>query len=175
LLRLLVKINPGNRGSSLPEVLATVGIVTVLMSIAVLGLGRRYADLESSHQELVNSIRETRLRATLKGAHYRLTALGTSYEIERLQDTDGDGIWDVDGNSSVRAVLLPPGVTIAAANLGGSEAAVEFNTRGVTVDPAGGPGEVVQLTLSDAASRTRVVEVWPSGQVQNESILGALP
>lgn len=152
--------------------MATVGIVAVLMAIAAFGLSPRYADLEAAHQELVNSIRETRLRATVKGVHFRLVPLATSYEIQRLQDADSDGVWDLDGSARVQAVELPPGMKIAAASLGGLDAVVEFNTRGVTVEPAGGPGEVVQLTLTDHEARTRVVEVWPSGQVQNESILG---
>jgi len=152
--------------------MATVGIVAVLMAIAVFGLSPRYADLEGAHQELVNSIRETRLRATVKGAHFRLVPLETSYEIQRLQDADGDGLWDVDGSARVQDVELPPGVKIAAASMGGLDAVVEFNTRGVMVEPTGGAAEVVQLTLTDHESRTRVVEVWPSGQVQNESILG---
>ncbi len=162
-------------GSSLPEVLATVGIVTVLMSITALGLSRRHLDLDSAHQELVNAIREARLRATVKGSHFRLVPLTDSYEIVRLKDADGDGVWHVDADATPQTVRLPGGIRIASSNLSGDDAAIEFNTRGVAVDPAGGVAEVVHLTLTDDDARTRIVEVWPSGQVQGESLLGAAP
>lgn len=154
--------------------MTTVGVVAVLMAIAALGLTRRYVDLESSHQELVNSVRELRLRATLKGAHYRLTPSSSAYEIQRLRDDDGDGLWVPDPDAPPRVVELPPGVAIAAEKVSGDAAAVEFDTRGVMVDPDGAAAEVVRIALTDADGDRRVVEVWPSGQVQGQIIVGVL-
>ncbi len=154
---------------------ATVGVIAVLMAITVLGLSRRHVDLESAHQELTNVVRELRLRATVKGVHYRLEPQSSSFELRRLHDTDGDGLWDSDPAFSPKLVELPPGISIAVTKLSGGATALEFDTRGVAVDPLGAGAEVVRLTLTDANFATRTVEVWPSGQVQSAPIVAALP
>ncbi len=165
----------GNRGSGLPEMVATVGVVAILMSIAVLGLSRRFVDLESAHQELTNTVRQLRLRSTIQGAHYRLTGMTDSYEVRRLEDSDGDGLWVPDSGVSAQTVELPPGVTIEVAKISGATTPIEFDTRGVAVDPLGAEAEVIRITLTDAAARTRTVEVWPSGQVHGEPIAMVVP
>ena len=170
-----VKIWLGNRGSGLPEVVATLGVVEILMGMAVLGLNRRYADLESAHQELTNVVREIRLRSTIRGHHYRLVPSTESYEVRRLQDDDGDGLWMNDPAAAAQTIDLPPGVTLAVNTISGGSTMLEFDTRGVAVDPLGGDAEVVQLTLTDKESRTRTVEVWPSGQVHGQPIVVASP
>ncbi len=163
------------RGSTLPEVLATVGVIGILMAVAALGLNRGFVGLESSHQELVNSVREIRLQATVRGAHYRLTPFVSLYEIARLQDADADGLWDNDASFPVRLVNLPAGISISGSSASGGDGTVEFNTRGVAVDSLGGGSEVVQLVLTDSDGTTRLVEVWPSGQVRTEPLVGLLP
>lgn len=164
------------RGTSLPEVMATVGVIAVLMAVAASGLNRRYADLETAHQELVNDVREMRLRASLKGAHFRLSTGATSYEIQRLQDGDRDGLWQPDPTVAPRVVHLPPGVQMAVTQKSGDVTQVEFDTRGVVVDPEDGrSGDVVVVVLSDQHDDRRRVEIWPSGQVQGRTIVGGSP
>lgn len=151
--------------------MATVGVIAVLMAIAALGLDRRHADLETAHQEFVNAVRELRLRATVKGAHYRLAPAATSYAIERLQDGDGDGAWEADPASPPRVVQLPPGVQIDLSSFD-AETPIEFDTRGVLVATGGVAADVVRIVLTDHRDERRAVEVWPSGQVQGRSIVG---
>lgn len=170
-----MKIPLGNEGSSLPELIATVGVIGILLAVSVLGLSRRFLDLEATHQELTNVIREMRLRSTIKGAHYRLTPMTTSYGVSRLRDDDADGLWEIDPDAAPQHVELPPGITIGVTKLSGGNTSLEFDTRGVAVDPLGQEAEVVQLTLTDAKSETRAVEVWPSGQVQREPIVPVSP
>ncbi len=154
--------------------MATVAVVAILMAVAALGLSRRFVDLDSAQQELINDIRETRLRASVQGAHYRITASGTQYEIQRLQDSDSDGVWDVDSAKPAEVVPLPPGMSMTATAVSGGSEVAEINSRGVLVDTGADAG-VIQYVLADADGQTRLVELWPSGQVQDTTFVGLLP
>ena len=158
-------------GTSLPEMMVTIAVVTILLAVAALGLTRRFVDLEMVQQELINAIRETRLRASVTGARHRLVAMSDRYEIERLEDSDADGVWSVDSSMTPRVVVLPPGMSIAASAVGGGSEVAYFSSRGVLV---GDDADVVQYVLSDSEGKTRLVELWPSGQVQADSVVGQM-
>lgn len=158
------------RGISTVELLVTLGIVAILLAALVQSLDHRHFDLAAASQRLGNDLREARLEASLRGAHFRLTAADDSYSIARLRDEDGDGIWQVDPNYPERSVRLPPGLVLSAAAEDGSPTAAEFNSRGVLVDPAGRAARVIGFVLRRDDGEERVISVWPSGQVRHERL-----
>jgi len=157
------------------ELVATFGLVAILLAAAVWSLDRPSMDLERVFQRLGSDLREARMEATLRGAHFRVTAAGSAYSIARLRDDDGDGIWQPDPNYSERVMSLPPGVEVSAGGEDGSALAAEFDSRGVLVDPAGGEPRVVVFVARSSAGATRKVSVWPSGQLRQERVAAVSP
>jgi Tfp pilus assembly protein FimT len=158
----------GDRGAGMVDLIVTVGLVAVLLAVAVWSLDRPSLDLEQAFNTLGNDLREARMEATLRGAHFRVSAAGDAYLIERLQDENGDRIWTPDSSYEERRVSLPAGIVVAATAIDGSATAAEFDSRGVLVDPAGGEPGVVQYTLTSNDGTTRRVSAWPSGQVRQD-------
>ncbi len=160
-------LDAGERGSSMVELVVTIGLVATLLAAAVWSLDRRYFDLERSFQQLAGDLREVRMEATLRGAHFRVVPDGDAYSVMRLRDQDGDGIWQPDPRYAERSVQLPAGLAVSAAAEDGSPTAAEFDSRGVLVDPAGGAPGVVGFVL-ESEGETRRIFVWPSGQLRLE-------
>lgn len=156
-------------GSTLAEVLVTIGIVTGLMGVGVLSLDRGYLDLATARQNLVNDLRRARMQATLKGAHYRFEAAGSQYVITRLEDDDGDGEWQVDSSYEPKVVELPTGfsvLTYGSGATGAASAVAEFDGRGLLVPESDGTLTIISVTVSDAEGKTETLQIWPSGQVE---------
>jgi prepilin-type N-terminal cleavage/methylation domain-containing protein len=161
----------GERGLTLIEMLVTVGIIGVVLGIATIGLRGSFMQFGSSSQRLINDLRLARADATTRGAHYRLTFLGTTYRIERLEDNDSDGQWEPDPLAAqpARVVFWPADITVSLdGNQGTSgEPCVEFNTRGMLVPVAGQRiAEMTKITLQDSKhNQSKIIQVWPSGQM----------
>lgn len=158
------------RGTSLIEILATAGIIGILLGGAVLGLNATFNDLTSSSQAFAGDVRLARMDAVTRGVHFRVVWSGTSYKTERLVDTDGDGNWKPVLGAPPQIRALPAGITLGSA--GGDQGAqsVEFDTRGMVVTPESGSPEVVVVGVSKAAPTSRNsgtvdIEIWPSGQI----------
>jgi type II secretory pathway pseudopilin PulG len=163
----------GHDGTTMLEVLVTASVIAIALSGSVLALNSMFEVRRTAAQMFVNDLRTARMNAVTRGAHYRVTWSGETYVIERLQDTDGDGIWQTDVEATPQARELSGGVSIqtvsdAAATAGPS---VEFDTRGmVTASDGSEQEDVVEVALSEAADGhsprgTSHVEVWPSGQI----------
>jgi len=152
-------------GSSLAEVLVTLGIVTSVMGVGVLGLNRGYMNLTTAKQNLVNDLRRARMQATLKGAHYRFEVAGGQYTITRLTDADGDGEWEVAADFPSKVVDLPPGFSLSA-SAAGEAASAEFDGRGLLVPQGDGSLGIITLTVSDDQGKSHRLQIWPSGQVE---------
>lgn len=158
---LLCSCPQAQRGMSLIELLVIIAIIAVMGMIAVPSLNRSVVDLSAAKQELVGRLRLARGNATSRGAHYRVTLSSNSYTIQRLADTDGDGLWSPIGESET--VQLPSTVSLAVTE---GDGVIEFDSRGLIEPPdADTPPEVEQITLSDAHEKTALLEVYPSGQV----------
>jgi len=155
----------GERGMSLLELVVTIGLVGVLIAVAVPRLNSSALNMAVTTQNLIGDLRLARAYATSRGAHYRVTISSDSYSVRRLQDTDGDGVWEPDGAFPARDVALPPNISIGD----GAGAAIEFDTRGLMADqPDGTPAAIVAIHITDAGAggQDEDLEVWPSGQVQ---------
>lgn len=153
-------------GSTLIEVLVTLGIVIGLMGVGVLSLNRGYLNLATAKQNLVNDLRRARMQATLKGAHFRFDSAGNSYTITRLADPDGDGAWDADQNFGVKVVELPGGFSVMASGPAVATAGAEFDSRGLLVPAVDGTLSIVSVVVSDGDGRSESLQIWPSGQVE---------
>lgn len=148
-------------GSSIPELMVTVGIIASVMGTGVMSLDRGYLDLATAKQTLVNDLRRARMQATLKGAHFRFQTQGGQYVITRLKDADGDGVWNVDSAYTARTVELPHGYSIVAAST------AEFDGRGLLVATGSSSvADIISVTLRDHEGQRKVVQIWPSGQVE---------
>jgi Tfp pilus assembly protein FimT len=146
------------------EVLVTVALIAVMGALALPNLNQSAMNLPTTTQTLVGDLRMTRANATSRGARYRVTLASDSYSIQRLQDDDGDGVWEPDSAWPAENVDLPRWISLSV-NEG--DGVIEFNTRGLVEPPnAEDPPEVEKITLSDSRDEgTKKVEVYPSGQV----------
>jgi len=156
-------------GTSLAEVMVTLGMITVVMGVGVLGLDRDYLDLETARQSLVNDLRMARMQATLKGVRFRVTLSGNGYRIERLVDTDGTDKWQVDGDYAAKIVEFPTGFALTSTSTSGSATTAEFDGRGLLVAQPNGTIGVISIVLVDDDGRQKAVKLWPSGQVDSPS------
>ncbi len=158
------------QGTSLVEVLVTIGIAALLTGISAAGVRRNFLDLTTAQQELVNDLRTTRVHAMHGGSHYRFTVEEETYWIERLTDDDGDGLWQLDTTVPAEVHQLPADLHLAATMAGGADA-VEFDSRGMVVGTEGGRiRDIASIEVADVNSgRVAYVEVWPSGQIHATS------
>ena len=153
------------RGMSLVELLVTLGIVAVVGAVALPRINSGTLNAKVTAQNLLGDIRMARANATTRGAHFRVTLESTSYTVERLQDDDGDGDWEPGAGLQKRTVDLPSGISLSINN---GDGIIEFTTRGLIATLADGtPPEIEDVTLNDSVhGKTRHIQVWPSGQVQ---------
>jgi type II secretory pathway pseudopilin PulG len=153
------------RGTTILEVLISVGIILIALGGSVLGLNRTFADLTSAGQTFANDLRLARMNAVTRGAHYRVSWGDTSYRTERLIDLDGNGIWELDPQAPPVLRRLPAGISLG--NLGADGNAFEFDTRGMVVPPSSATPDVVALAVGETGNPALAIriEVWPSGQV----------
>lgn len=157
----------GERGSTIPEILVTVGIIGLVLGTSVIGLNASYADLGSSSQTFVNGLRQARMNSVTRGAHFRVSWTSSKLTTRRLQDDDADGTWATDDEFDPFVQNLPAGISIATT----SPNKVEFDTRGMIVPPSGSSQSVVHVTINGASGPnhsggTMEVEIWPSGQIE---------
>ena len=154
----------GQRGISLMEVLVTLAFVGLLSALPLANLNRSGLKLADTLDELASNIRLARANAISRSAHYLVTFNSYSYSVQRLQDQDGDDVWEPDAAFATQEFELPTGITISD----GAGAQLEFTTRGLLAPlPDGTPANVVTIRLnSSGESQSKAIDVWPSGQVQ---------
>lgn len=148
-------------GFSLIELLVILGIVATLIGIAVPKMNRSMLNLASSSMEFEANVRMARGNATGRGVHYRITLHADSYEIDRLQFSDGG--WVHDTMFSVQTFPLANNVSFTV----GAGQVFEFNSRGLLHPPvAGSPAPQVAVEIHDSKSgQTKKIGIWPSGQI----------
>jgi prepilin-type N-terminal cleavage/methylation domain-containing protein len=144
------------RGFTLLELLVTMALLTITIGIAMPGSSRRGLALWNANEQLLSDLRRTRADALIRGDHFRLSILSAStYEERRLKLVGTE--WLPEG-APIRSRTLPDGITFSA----GVGKHLEFNTRGLLVDP----DSAGTLVLGDSGTgKSRETTVWPSGQV----------
>ena len=152
------------QGLSLVEVMVAITILALMIALAVPNFNRNGLNRMNAAENLAGNIRLARADAVSRGARYRVTLGANSYLMQRLQDDDGDGVWEPDSAFGTREIELPSGVTITE----GASEEIEFTSRGLLAPLSDGtPPDVISIYLSSASeSRSEAIEVWPSGQVQ---------
>jgi prepilin-type N-terminal cleavage/methylation domain-containing protein len=151
------------RGMSLIELITVLGLIGLVGALAIPRLNSSTLDLSNTTQTFVADVRLARAYAVSRGAHYRVIITSNSYSVQRLQDDDGDDVWEPEG--SPQTMELPAEISLSFE--GGADGQVEFDTRGLVLPrPDSGIYEIEGVTISDAArGRSALVQVWPSGQV----------
>jgi len=141
---------------TLAELLVTMSLLAIVLGIALPQFPRRPYALWTAHEQLLADLRLARADALTRGDHFRFDIYGaTTYREYRMRLVAG--VWVING-PPLRDRTLPAGVSFTS----GVGSQFEFNTRGLMLNP----GAATQITLSEAATgHTRVVTVWPSGQV----------
>ena len=138
------------------ELMVAMALFAIVAAVALPQFDNHPYALWSAQQQLLGDLRLTRSDALTKGDHFRFDVKdATSYEERRMQLV---GTQWLPRDPAVRTGTLPSGVTFTT----GVGSHFEFNTRGLMLNP----GAATTLTLVDShTSHTRVVTVWPSGQV----------
>ena len=146
-------------GYSLIELLTAVAIFGVLAAIGLPHVDLRRQDLNSAVAQVTSDLRFSRAHSITTGQHYALVVdEDGTYKIDRLTQNAG-GEWEPD--FTAKAVTLPPMITLA---LPDDVDQIEFNTRGMVISPA----EPFEIEITDTANDiTRVLSIWPSGQVHD--------
>lgn len=155
----------GEAGLTLLELLVSIAIIGTVGILAMPTLSNNSLDLSSAVQQFVGELRTARASATSRGAHFRVTLAATSYTLQRLQDTDANGVWEPDTKFPAGTIDLPTDISLSVTS---GDGIIEFTSRGLVVPrPDDGVAEIERITLSDTAhGRAEQIEVWPSGQVQ---------
>jgi Tfp pilus assembly protein FimT len=162
----------GQRGTSLPEVVVTIGVISLVTGLSVTGITGRYDTLNSAASTLLNQLRLARMNSITRGAHYRITLSDDTYKLERLQDNDGNGVWDLDTQNTPQEVTVPDEIALSAEGGVGTPdgSSIEFDSRGMLAVPSGISNGVVEIFVTAVAGinagRVSRIEVWPSGQIQ---------
>jgi Tfp pilus assembly protein FimT len=147
------------------ELIVVLGIVGVVVMVAAPTVNRKAMSLTVTVGELMGDLRLARADATGRGVHFRVTlSSATTYRIERLEDSNNDGVWAVDGGYTPRTVTLPSSMSVTT----GVGAVIEFSARGIRVPNADGtPASLITLVLYDAkTTQSKTIKVWPSGQIE---------
>ena len=155
----------GETGMTLLELLVSLAIITTVGVVAMPDLSNNDLKLDSAVQQFVGELRMARAGASSRGAHFRVTLAAASYTIQRLQDTNDDGVWEADMRFPAGSMDLPAHISFNVTN---GDGIIEFTSRGLVVPrPDDGVAEIERITLSDTAhGLAKQIEVWPSGQVQ---------
>lgn len=163
-----------DRGTSGPELMVTIAITVMVLSVGMLGLNQKFIDTSVMAQSVANDVRMARVNAVTRGAHYRVTLGSDWYRTERLQDNNNDRVWDPDTSTPAQLRQMKGGVTLTAATgtQTGGASTLEFDTRGMVVAGAGGtvPSMMTVAITGSTDARaergTSYLYIWPSGQVQ---------
>jgi hypothetical protein len=155
------------------DLVVSMGITSLLLATSVISLRSNFTDLGVAAQTVTSELRKTRMNAQTRGAHYRMTLASGWFKSERLQDTDNDGVWQVDTGYPSLQRNFEGGVSMVAntGNVVGTAPVVEFDTRGMIVPQAGSTvPNIVTVTINgstdtNAMHGTLYVYLWPSGQV----------
>ncbi len=146
-------------GRSLIEVVVTVSMVGIISAIAMPRWNASRLNIVTARRTVLATLRLARANSITKSTHYQVSfpdsthvALSAMY-----QNPAGSGNWVVD-TTKVQTIALPASTQIASASL---STTVQFNTRGMATNLT----TVRQVSVSDSFSNTKVLNVWPSGQM----------
>lgn len=139
------------------DLMVAVTLLSVLAGVAIPHLDPRRESINSAVQSVVGDLRFARSRAITSGKHYAFELVDAhTYQVRRMRYDGTEWITD----SVWRQVTLPRYLDLT---LNGSSV-LEFNSQGMMISA----GQTPILTFDDTKfGAARVVQIWPSGQIQN--------
>ena len=146
-----------NRGFSLAELLAVVGIIGILTAIAVPSFltMRPGLRLNGAAREVFGKLMWARAQAVEENTTYSVT-FPDNHTLTIINDTNGNGVADM--GETTETVDIQTDYTDVTFVVGGSDTTPNFNGRGTT------SGETT-ITVSNS-SGSRIVTVTPTGNVK---------
>ena len=155
------------RGYSLVELIVAIAIVGIVARTAIPHFDAGRMRILAAQQLVAANLRIARSNAITKSLHYRVD-FPTANQMKLIPMVENalDGTWAADTSNS-QAVALPKNTQFAAGSqctkpctpiIGTS---VEFNSRGVAINLTA----KVQITLIDDFGKSKALEAWPSGQI----------
>jgi prepilin-type N-terminal cleavage/methylation domain-containing protein len=152
----------GACGYSLIELAVTLSLVAILSAITLPALNANRMNIVTTQRLVLATLRLARANAITKSIHYEVSFPSDQNHVtlSRMVQSPIDGTWSAD-QTNAQTIALPASTWITASC---QPIRVEFNTRGMVVKPTPGPAPV-QINLSDAFGLARSLQVWPSGQM----------
>jgi len=154
-------------GYSLVEIVVAIAIFGIIARTAIPHLDARRMRVLAAQQAVAANLRLARAKAITKSMHYRVDFTSANQmTIAPMVQNALDGTWSPD-TANAEAVLLPGNTQFAS----GSQCTapctpvigtnIEFNSRGVALNLAAKE----QITLIDDFGKSKALEAWPSGQI----------
>jgi Tfp pilus assembly protein FimT len=144
-------------GYSLVELLVTIAIIFSVTAIAAPRWNAGTMKILTARRMVMANLRLARANAITKSFHYQVSFPDAGHVSlsGMLQSPAGSGTWVVD-STKVQTSALPAGTQVPAVST-----RVEFNTRGMVVNPS----TMTRIDVTDSFSKTKSLQVWPSGQI----------
>ena len=153
-------------GYSLVEVIAAIAIFGIVAKTAIPSLDARRMRILTAQQMLAADLRLARANAITKSVHYRINFFAAGQIKLEPMTQQADGTWLVDSGNS-KTLALPKNTQIATGSQCVSPCTpvvgtnIEFNSRGIPVNLSA----LAQITLIDDFGKSKALQAWPSGQV----------
>jgi prepilin-type N-terminal cleavage/methylation domain-containing protein len=147
----------GSKGLTLVEILVTLGVIAVALSIAALNLRPLGNDLQNATTEVASNLKQLRAKAMATTSAYRLVYRSATTLEAQWAKTCSATSWTTDARLKVE---LREGVrfTTPSQSTTSGTSLVCFNSRGQST-------QSLSLTLQDEKSRSRQVQVFLGGGV----------
>lgn len=139
------------RGYSLLELLATLGLVTVMLGIGITQINKMNITAENGASELSSFLKQARAKAISSTLAYQISPAGSSRVITEYANNCESGTWTADPALSLN---LPNGVSLLSTSW-----TLCINARGL-------PTTNETISLRDLDSQVKNVELLLGGAIR---------
>jgi hypothetical protein len=139
--------------------MAAIGITAILSAVAIPMWQASSMNILTARRMVSANLRLARANAITKSLHYQVSFPDAGHVAlaAMMQSPAGSGNWVVN-TAKVQTSALPAKTDVPAGSL---STVVQFNTRGMVVNAS----TVVAISLTDTCGNTKSLQVWPSGQI----------
>jgi len=148
-----MRINRGERGFSLLEMLATLSLMGVLSAIAVSNIKELDDPLKNATAEAIGFMKQVRARAISTTSAYEIYPTSTTSIVTRYSNACSDAVGDKTADPKV-VLGLPDGAFLSDTNW-----SICFSSRGF-------PDGNIQIVMEDNDGEDRTVEIYLGGAVK---------
>lgn len=136
------------------ELAVTLSIFGIVAATAMPAWNSGKMNGLAARRMILANLRLARTNAITKAVHYQVSFPDASH-VSLSAMTLNAGNWVVD-NTKVQTSPLPKGTQQSVLST-----KVEFNTRGMVANS----GTMTQINVTDSFNKTKSLQVWPSGQI----------